>query len=441
MRSRIAACVLCTAASLFVCVQAAQIKKEENKPAPRVLVAAFSGVISPVSAEYLRAAVQEAQSRGSDALVIELDTPGGLDVSMRETVKDILGSRVPVIVYVHPSGARAASAGVFITMAAHVAAMTPGTNIGAAHPVMLGQIPGGQKDGKDSVLETKAVSDAAAYLRSIAHKRGRNEDWAEAAVSKSTSIPSSEAVALRVADLEAPSLDELLKVLDGRRLADFKEPLRTAGAVVERYGMSRRQRWLAALSDPNVAMILMSLGAGGLFIELYNPGLILPGIVGLISLLLAFYSFQTLSASYAGVLLILSGIVFFLLEIKVTSYGILALGGAASILLGALMLFENQSMGGLAVAWSTLAGCLIGMASVVAVLSWVVWKAYRRPVSTGVEALIGAEGIARGPLRPEGKVLVHGEIWDAHVQGESLEDGAPVIVLSMQGFKLFVRPR
>lgn len=411
------------------------------KPPPSVLAASFEGIISPVSAEFMTEAVSRAQREGRDALVLILDTPGGLETSMRDIVKAILASRVPVIVYVHPAGARAASAGVFIAMAAHVAAMTPGTNIGAAHPVNLGALPGGEKgkESMDKVMEGKAVNDAAAYLKSIAHKRGRNEAWAFEAVSKSTSIPSSEAAAVGVVDLESPSLEELLKSVDGRKLADFDEPLRTAGAVLERMEMTRRQRWLAALADPNVAMILMSLGAAGLFIELYNPGLIFPGIVGAVSLLLAFYSFQTLSASYAGVLLILAGLVFFLLEIKVTSYGMLAVGGAASILLGALLLFRHHTLGGVNVSWTILWSSLAGLLLVTAAVSFVVYRAYSRGASTGPEGMVGAQGRARGALSPGGRVLVMGELWEAEAEGGEVPDGAEVVVLCVSGLRLKVR--
>lgn len=423
-------------------LRAAAPKTAPAKAAPRALVATFSGVISPVASEYLVEAVVEAERRGSDLLVIELDTPGGLDLSMRGIVKGILASRVPVVVYVQPAGGRAASAGVFITMAAHVAAMAPGTNIGAAHPVMIGGgggLPGGKKEEMDKTMETKVASDASAYLKSIAHRRGRNEVWAFEAVTKSTSIASSEAVAMKVVDLEAASLEDLLKAIDGRKLADFERPLRSAGAELERWPMTRRQRWLAALSDPNVAMILMSLGAGGLFIELYHPGLILPGVVGAVSLILAFYSFETLSASYAGVLLILAGFVFFLLEIKVTSYGMLALGGIAATLLGVLMLFRHHALGGLGVSWDVLAGTLGGLLGLVAFLSWVVMRAYRRPVATGSEALIGAEGRAAGALSPAGKVVIGGELWDARSESGELPDGAAVVVVSVAGLHLTVR--
>jgi membrane-bound serine protease (ClpP class) len=426
--------------SIAACLFLAASSRAADKP--KVLVAAYSGIISPVAGEYLAEAVREAERRKSDAIVIKLDTPGGLDPSMRTIVKAILSSSIPVIAYVHPSGARAASAGVFIVMAAHVAAMAPGTNIGAAHPVMIGggSLPGMDKvkEPQDKVMEAKAVSDASAYLKSIAHKRGRNETWACEAVARSTSIPVAEAVSLKVVDLEAAGLEQLLKSVDGRSLPDFDKPLRTAGAVVEEFPMSRRQRWLAALADPNVAMLLMSLGAAGLFIELYNPGLIFPGIAGAISLLLAFYSFETLSASYAGVLLIAFGMILFILEIKLTSYGLLTFGGIASIVLGAFMLFRHNALGGIGVSWTSLLSSLATLIAVVFGVSYVVIRALRRPVPTGMEGMIGAEGVARSRLAPVGKVAVAGELWDACTAGEAIEEGQAVVVEAMAGLKLKV---
>lgn len=409
--------------------------------AAKVLLAPYSGIITPVASEFMRDAVRRAQDENFDAVVLQLDTPGGLDLSMREIVKAVMASRVPVIVYVHPTGGRAASAGVFITMAAHVAAMTPGTNIGAAHPVALPGMGGEKsKGGEDKVMEGKMVNDAAAYLKSIAQKRGRNEDWAFEAVSKSTSIPAGEALTLGVVDLVADDIVELLKKTDGRRLPDFKEPLKTAGAAIVRQEMTRRQKWLAAIANPNVAMILMSLGAGGLFIELYNPGLILPGVVGAICLLLAFYAFETLSASFAGILLILVGIAFLLLEIKVTSFGMLALGGAAAMLLGTLMLFQ-QTLGGLAVSWSALLNSIGGLLALTAGVSYIVYRAYRRGPSSGVEGMIGAEGRAITALDPEGTVQVRGEIWEAEAVSDKIEKDAAIVVTACSGLKLRVRCR
>lgn len=429
---------LALAASLLAAVA---LPAGAAEPPPRVLLAQYSGIIVPVAAEFVGEGLARAGEEGFDAFVLQLDTPGGLDPSMRQMIKAIMNSDVPVIVYVHPTGARAASAGVFITMAAHVAAMTPGTNIGAAHPVALPIGGGGRGEEKrDKTLEDKAVNDAAAYLKSIAGKRGRNAEWAYRAVAVSTSIPATEALALNVVDLLADDLEGLLRAVDGRKVPDFKEPLRTAGALVERHEMSTRQRWLAVVSDPNVAMILMSLGAGGIFIEMYNPGLILPGIIGVLCLILAFYSFQTLSASYAGVLLILAGLAFFLLEIKVASYGLLALGGVAATLLGVLMLFQ-QPLGGVSVSWSVIASSLAGVLAVVAGMSYLVYRAYRGRGTTGREGLIGAEGKVLEPLAPRGRVSLMGEIWEAESSRGDVPAGAEVVVEDVRGLRLKVRPK
>lgn len=424
---------------------AAAPKPDAKEALPRVLVAPFAGVISPVAAEFLAGAVEKATGGAYDALVIQLDTPGGLDLSMRIIVQAIMNSRVPVIVYVHPPGGRAASAGAFITMAGHVAAMAPGTNIGAAHPVALPTTGGApepekKKGGSEkSVMEGKMANDAAAYLRSIARERGRNEDWAAKAVLESASIPVAEAVAQKVVDLQAPSLEELLRQVDGKKLPGFERPLRTAGAVVDRWEMTRRQKLLATLSDPNVAMILMSLGAAGLFIELYSPGLILPGVVGAVCLVLAFYSFQTLSASYAGIILLMLGFVFFLLEIKVTSFGLLALSGAASILLGVLMLFKDQPAGGIQVAWGVVGGLLSSLLGLTALASYLVIQAHRRREETGTGAMIGTRAEVVKRLEPKGKVRVGGELWDAVAQGRPVDAGEIVVIEAVEGLLLRVR--
>lgn len=412
---------------------------------PKVLVATFAGVISPVAAEYMVGAVRKAEEGKYEALVIELDTPGGLDLAMRDVVKAILGAQVPVLVYVAPAGARAASAGVFITMAAHVAAMTPGTNIGAAHPVQIGSVPGrrgrADKDEKpDPVIEEKMTNDASAYLEAIAARRGRNTQWAEFVVRKSSSVPSAEAVRLKVVDLEAEGLSALLKAVEGRRLADFpKRPLRTAEAVVERFAMTRRQRILAAVTDPNIAMILMTLGVSGLLIELYNPGLIVPGIVGAGSLILAFYSFQTLSANFAGVLLILLGFVLYLLEIKITSFGLLALTGTAAALFGSLMLFESTG-GWLAVSWKVIGGMIGVLAALAAALGWISIKILARRSTAGAEGLVGARATVVLPLNPTGTVRLGDEVWRAESEnGETIASGTAVVVVASAGLTLKVR--
>src|SRR5512132_846934 len=289
---------------------------------PFVTVATYDGVINPVAAEYLHDALASAEADKAQALVIALNTPGGLDSSMRLIIKDITASAIPVAVYVWPSSGRAASAGVFITMAAHVAAMAPGTNIGAAHPVAMGVTE------MDKTMKDKVENDSVAYIKSIAEQRGRNVTWAEDAVRKSLSVTEREALKLKIIDLIADDLPILLKRLDGRSipLPTGARVLHTAGATLREFPMSLRLEFLKTLSDPNIAYLLMTLGTVGLIAELYNPGAILPGVVGAISLILAFYSLQSLPVNYAGVLLIILGIVFLILEATVTSFGMLAIG-------------------------------------------------------------------------------------------------------------------
>jgi membrane-bound serine protease (ClpP class) len=356
---------------------------------------------------------------------------------MRDIVKAELASTIPVVVYVSPSGARAASAGVFVTMAAHVAAMAPGTNIGAAHPVQLGGSSGG-KEKSDAVMEAKMANDAVAYLKAIAARRGRNVEWAEATVARSSSVPVAEALKLGVVDLEAESLDDLLSKIDGKKIAELGVVLKTQGAPRVPLSMSRRQRLLAAVADPNVAMILMSLGVSGLLIELYNPGLILPGIVGALSLILAFYSFQTLSASYAGVLLLLFGVVLYLLEIKIVSHGLLALGGTAAMLFGALMLFKNAELG-VSVAWSVILSTVGTLVAVLTVLLMIAKAAMGKRSPAGLDSARGQKATVVEALSPEGKILWQGELWRARCDEGTVPAGAEVAIESVEGLLARVR--
>ncbi|OGR45150.1 MAG: hypothetical protein A2X28_03525 [Elusimicrobia bacterium GWA2_56_46] len=410
-------------------------------PVKTVLTAPYSGVITPAASEFINNAIDKANSGKFDLLVIQLDTPGGLDLSMREIIKKILASKVPVAVYVSPQGARAASAGVFIAMASDLVAMAPGTNIGAAHPVMLGAMPSigaGKEDKKKNPMEDKVLNDAAAYMKSITQQKKRNVDWAIKAVTKSDSISAEEALKSGVTDLVASDLADLFVKLDGRELPGFGL-IKVEAPEVETLAQTRRQRFLAVITDPNIAMILMSLGAAGMFIELYNPGLIFPGVVGAVSLVLGFYAFQTLSANFAGVLLILLGFVFFIVEIKVLSYGLLTLGGVVSIILGALMLFNTPSLGGLSISMHILGSTLITLVAVTALLAWIAIRAQLREVVTGVESLAGKKGLAKTALSPGGTVLVEGELWEAESVSGNLPAGAAVLVESVQGFKIKVR--
>ena len=410
-----------------------------------MLVAPYSGVITPAAAEFIEGAVDKVNGAGgADLLVIALDTPGGLDTSMRAIIKKLLASKKPVAVYVSPQGARAASAGVFISMASPLVAMAPGTNIGAAHPVVLGGLPGGLGKGEDKAdkkkdpMDEKMVNDAAAYMKSIAEKTGRNVDWATRAVTKSESISAEEAVKVGVADFIAADINDFLLKADGRRLGEFGT-LRAVQPAVEYFRQTRRQKFLATITDPNIAMILMSLGAAGLFIELYNPGLILPGVVGAVSLVLAFYSFQTLSANFAGLALIMLGFVFFIAEIKVVSYGLLTLAGAAAVLMGGLMLFNQPSMGGLSISMGMLLSTVIGLIAVVAGVAFIALRAQLRKVVTGIESLEGRKGLAKTALTPKGTVLVEGELWEAESVSGDIPAGAGVEVTAVEGFKIRVR--
>jgi membrane-bound serine protease (ClpP class) len=399
-----------------------------------VVLATYEGVINPVAAEYLHDALTLANSQRAQALIIQLDTPGGLDTSMRLIIKDITSAPFPVVVYVAPSGGRAASAGVFITLAAHVAAMSPGTNIGAAHPVAMG---GGEMD---KTMKEKVENDSVAYLKSIAEQHGRNVAWAEDAVRKSVSATEKEALEKKIIDLVADDLQALLEKLDGRTVAltTGSITLRTKGATIQEFPMGWRLETLKALSDPNIAYVLMSIGMIGLLAELYNPGAILPGIVGAISLILAFYSFQSLPINYAGVLLMLLGVILFVLEVSVTSYGLLGIGGVISMILGSLMLMKAEAPF-LQISWSVILPVVISAAAFsLFVLGMGVRAMRRRPV-TGGEGMIGLVGIARTSLAPQGRIQVRGELWDA-ISEEPLKPGDAAEVTRLEGLTLHVKP-
>lgn len=401
--------------------------------APKVMLITISGVINPVSAEFIGESIKRSREKGCEALIIELDTPGGLDTSMRNSVKDILASEVPVIVYVSPSGSRAASAGVFLMMAAHVAAMAPGTNIGAAHPVAIGE-------KMDKTMAEKATNDAAAYIRSLAERRGRNADWAEKAVRKSVSATETQALAERVIDLVTRDLTTLLNDVDGMRVQTVigERKLRTKGAVFLRQEMDFRHKILSVISDPNIAYILMLLGFYGLFFELTNPGSLFPGVIGGICLILAFYAFQTLPVNYAGLLLIILALVLFILEVKITSHGILTIGGVIAMVIGSLMLFESP------VPFMKLSLTVVLPAALVTALFFSVTlglalKAQRRKPITGAEGLIGESGTADTDIGPDGgMVSIHGERWSAY-SDEPLPKGSKIIVDAISGLKVKVR--
>ena len=394
-----------------------------------VRIIELEGPINPGAAAFLTRGLEMAEKEDAELIIIRLDTPGGLVPSMRTMVKGIMNSPVPVVVYVAPKGAGAASAGVMITVSAHVAAMAPGTNIGAAHPVGAG----GKDIDKD--MSEKVVNDMASYGRGIAQDKGKNADWVEKAIRESVSITAEEAVEKKVVDLVAADIDELLKLLDGREieLKQGKVTLKTKDLVKTYYEPGFRDAVLRVISDPNIAYILMMIGLAGMYFELAHPGAIFPGVIGAISLILAFYSFQTLPVNYAGLLLIALAIVFFIAEIKVASYGILSLGGIVSLALGSIMLFEDVG-----VSLRLMAPTIVLIGGFFVIVSTLAFRAYRSKPQSGVEGLIGEVGVVQKPIDPEGLVFVHGEYWRA-VSSEKLEPGEMVTVEEVTGLILKVR--
>jgi membrane-bound serine protease (ClpP class) len=399
--------------------------------ANQVNVIRVEGVISPSSADYIVTAIKEAEKEKVAALVIELDTPGGLDTSMRTIIKAMLAAERPIVVYVAPSGARAASAGAFITLAAHIAAMAPGTNIGAAAPVAMG----GQMD---KTMEKKVTNDAAAYMRTLAEKRGRPIDLAEEWVRKATAKTETEALKAKLIDVVSPKLDDLLQAIDGRVVttAAGKVKIETKNAVVHREEMNLREKILKIITDPTIAYLLLILGLAGLYFEFSTPGAILPGVLGGIALILALYAFQQLPINYAGVLLILLAIVMFIAEIKIVSHGVLTAGGIAAMILGSMMLINTP-----APYMRISIGAIIGTAAATAgFFLFVVGagvKALRSKTTTGVEGLVGEIGVVRTRLAPRGQIFLRGELWNAEGERE-MEVGESVRVTGMDGLTLRV---
>ena len=403
-----------------------------------IVVLTINGVINPATAEYLVKGIQKAANNNEKLVIIQMDTPGGLDTSMRIIIKGILNSKVPVAVYVSPSGSRAASAGTFITYAGHVAAMAPGTNIGAAHPVNL---MGGGKS--DEHMMAKVENDAVAYIKSIAEKRKRNAFWAELAGRKSVSISETEAKKLGVIDLVANNIDALILAIDGKEVTTESGTIKLdlKGADLKYDDMKLRYKILNALSNPNVAYILMLMGMAGLYFELSNPGLILPGVVGAISLILAFYAFQTLPINYAGLLLILLGIFLFIAEIKVVSYGLLSVGGVISMLLGSLMLMDSD-VPYMRLSLNVIIPTVLTMGALAALVINLTIQSHKQKVVSGMEGMVGEVGIAQTDLDPEGQVFLHGEHWAGEFvqsDGSKISKGGKVIVENVVGLKLLVK--
>ena len=402
--------------------------------ASKAIAVDVDGMVHPITAEIVSGALAQAKQQNASVVVIRLNTPGGLMDAMRETIAKIVASPVPVVTYVAPSGGRAASAGFFLLESGDIAAMAPGTNTGAAHPVLLGA-------EMDPVMKQKVENDAAAYLRSICSKRGRNSALAETAVRESKSFTEREALDQHLIELVEPNEQALLRALDGRVVTRFDgstQTLHTAGAVIEVYEKSLRQKIMSAIADPNIALILLVIGALGIYVEFSSPGLIAPGVLGSILVLLGLSALSVLPINWLGAALMLLAFTLFVLEVKFTSHGILGVGGAVCLVLGAVMLIDSPAPE-MRIHWSTAIGLALPFSAITVFLLSLAWRARQNKVETGREGMIGQVGAAITELKPDGKVFVHGEYWDA-VSTLPLPAGARVRVTAIERLKLTVEP-
>jgi membrane-bound serine protease (ClpP class) len=405
---------------------------------PTIVVLTIDGTINPVLAEYISRGIEDAEDSNTTACIIQMDTPGGLDTAMRDIIQQIVNARVPVVVYVSPSGARAASAGTYITLAAHVAVMAPNTAIGAATPVALGSE--GEAQMSDE-MKKKVTNDAAAYIRSLAESHGRNADWAEEAVREGVSASEQEALESNVIDMIAPTIDALVEQLDGREVTLLNGSvvtINTQGAIIKDVNMSASESFLYAIADPNIAILLLSLASLGIMIEILSPGLIFPGVVGAICGLLAFYSLGQLPVNIAGILLIVLAFGLFIAEVFTSSFGLLTGGGVVALVLGALILFPRGSPVFQVSPW------LIGVITVIIVLVLVfvinrIIRARRRQPYTGREEFLGKTAIVKVALNPEGTVLFKGERWTAISDEGRVKPGEEVVITKYEDLKLHVR--
>ena len=403
-------------------------------PKSSIYLLQLSGIINPITSQYVVGGIEDAEAEEAECLILQLDTPGGLDTSMRDIIRKMLNSPIPIIVYVSPSGGRAASAGVFITLASNIAAMAPGTNIGAAHPVVMGE---GEIDEE---MKAKMENDAAAYIKSIAEKRGRNVQWAEKAVRESASITEQEAIEIGIIEFIANDVEELIEIIDGVRVTTASETrtLKTKGAEIIPVKMTFKDLFLHSLTNPNIAYILLFLGIYGILGEFSNPGSFFPGIVGGISLILAFVALQSIPINYGGLLLIIFGVVLFVIEVYTPTFGLLTAGGVTSLILGSFMLSKSTAPFlrislGLIISIS-----LATAAFFVFALSKGIKIQWKKPV-TGREGLLGKVGIAKTDLAPEGTIFIHGERWQACAEDETIKEGEEVEVLEVKGLNLIVK--
>ena len=404
---------------------------------PRIDVLTVKGTINPVLVDYIGRGIDQAEANGASMVIVQMDTPGGLDLAMRDIIQEMVNAKVPVVVYVSPSGARAASAGVFITMAGHVAAMAPNTAIGAAHPVAMGE--GGEEQMSEAMGE-KVLNDAAAYIRSIAEAHGRNMEWAEQAVRESVSATEKEALELNVIDMVAPDLNGLIAQLDGRQI-DLLDgsvvTLNTQDATINYVDMTLREDFLYTIADPNIAFILLSLAMLGITVEIFNPGLIFPGVVGGISLLLAFFSLGMLPVYWAGILLIVLAFGLFIGEILTATFGVFTAGGVVSLVIGSLILFKGASPVFQVDPWLIAIVTIIIAALFAFVVSRVI-KAHRKQATTGREELVGKTAVVKVALDPEGTVFFKGEHWEAVSDKGRVEPGEEVTITKVEGLRLQV---
>lgn len=476
LKSKRYSIVRCLVGSLLLFLVTTSVVADSQKT---VLVLALKDAIGPATAEYIHSGLEKARERNASLIVLQLDTPGGLDTAMRDIIRDIIASPIPVAIYVSPSGARAASAGTYMLYAAHIAAMAPGTNLGAATPVRIGGLPdlnpgrddkpkqdlGDKQDNKEEendgdddeeeanheekveadipkdAMTKKMVNDAVAYIRSLAEMRGRNADWAEKAVRQAASLSSEQALEQGVIDLMAKDIADLLQQIDGRvvEVNNVEVTLQTTDLEIETFEPDWRNRLLAVITNPNVAYILMLLGIYGLFFELANPGFVLPGVIGGICLLLALYAMQVLPVNFAGVALILLGIAFMVAELFMPSFGILGIGGVIAFIIGSIILFDVEGTGNLAISKSLIFSVSAVTAAFFLIVIRMVFYAHRKPVVSGMEEMMGSLGEVVDGFEARGFIHVHGENWQAESK-TPMQAGDKVKVTEIEGLLLKIEP-